>query len=145
MSSFFSPLQEETSHVAMIDHKEVSNMFELMQELKRCNEEHKLIFLKAGALWCKPCKQIKPFYHALMEHWSKQVSLCFLDFNVDESEPLAAYFQVENIPYFICLLPSSHPTLTTKELRYVGSDPVQLERWFTNIMQKWIVGIQSEN
>jgi len=136
-----SPAQPKPRRV---DHKQVNNMLELMQELKRCNLENKLIFLKAGAVWCKPCKQIKPFYHALMEHWSKQASLCFLDFNIDEAAPVAAYFQVDRIPLFICLLPSAHPTLTTKELRFLGSSPVQLEQWFTNIMQKWLVGVHPE-
>ena len=43
-----------TQETHLIDHKNVGNMMELMQELKRCNEQQKIVFLKAGAAWCSP-------------------------------------------------------------------------------------------
>jgi len=120
----------------------VNSMSELMRELKRCDEQQTMIFIKAGAVWCGPCKTIQPFFDALMQHWNKRVSLSVIEFNIDDAEQVSEYFNVSRIPHFICLLPRPHPTLTVKELRNVGGDPTKLEQWVTNIMQKWIVGIQ---
>jgi thioredoxin-like negative regulator of GroEL len=132
----------EQHQSAQFQQTAIANMSELMAELKRCDEDTRMIFIKAGAVWCGPCTKIKPFYEALMQHWSTRVPLATITFNIDDAEQVSKYFNVSRIPHFICLLPNPHPTLTLKELRFEGGDPTRLEQWVTNIMQKWIVGIQ---
>lgn len=132
-------MTEEYTHNSP-EQKQVKTMSELIQELKLCDDAKKLIFIKAGAEWCEPCKNIQPFYNALIEHWSGKADMAFIKFNIDDANTIASYFQVESVPYFICLLPHGNTTLTLGELRYTGSVPSQLERWFANIMQKWIIG-----
>jgi thioredoxin-like negative regulator of GroEL len=137
-------MEEENSVVTnSISHITVNNMSELMNELKLCDQQGKMIFIKAGAHWCAPCKKIKPFYDAVMNYWSNRgVSLCSIDFNIDEAEQVTAYFNVSRIPHFICLLPRPHHILTLKELRLEGGDPSSLENWVKNIMQKWLTNAQ---
>jgi thiol-disulfide isomerase/thioredoxin len=121
-----------------VDNYYIETIDDFRHQLKRCQKEKKIVILKAGAVWCQPCKQIDPFYQALMEHWSKILNICFLHFDIDKAQVIANYFEIQQIPFFICLLPTSHPTLTKKELRFLGSDPHTLEQWFLNIGKKWI-------
>ena len=121
----------------------VKTMSELRAHFKTCDDQKRIIFLKAGASWCGPCQQMQPFYDALMTHWSKTVKLSTVTFSIDDAQQISVYFNVTQIPYFICLLPSEHPTLTLSELHHEGGNHTKLEQWVTNIMQKWTTGVHA--
>ena len=123
-----------------IRHIEVSSLSDLAAVLQECEQRNALVFIKGGANWCTPCKHIQPFYDSFIQYWSRQVPLSSVTFNIDAAVHVSEYFQVSRIPFFRCLLPSPHPILTLNELKIVSSDPGQVQRWMTNIMQKWITG-----
>jgi len=124
----------------------VTTMTELMKELQVCERQGKLSFIFASANWCTPCKHIKPSFNALMKRWSDYgVAIGVINFNIDEAAQLGEYFNVSKLPYFICLLPFPHMTLTIKELRLESATSSDLDRWVQNIMQKWLTQTHSWN
>ena len=133
----FAGQQPPAAAPQALNHFTVRTMQEVVSELRRCQAENRLVVLKAGATWCGPCKVIANPFHAMMEFWSQYVPLCHLDFDIDKAPAVAEHFQVEQIPFFICLLPSEHPGISTEELRFVGANQPRLEAWLGNLMHKW--------
>ena len=117
----------------------VTTMTELMTELKSGDQAGQLMFFMASATWCTISKRLRPSFQALIKHWRQLgVSINAIEFDIDEAVQISTYFNVQQPPYFICLLPQSHATLTVKELRWGGSDSVGLVQWMNTIMQKWL-------
>ena len=113
------------------------NVYDLMKQLKICDKAQKMIIIKAGASWCKPCRDITPVFRSLGEKWEQRAPCVFLEFNVDDGLPLTNYFNVRQIPLFVCLLPQRLPGVTYNDLRHVGGDEEELQHWLENIMNKW--------
>ncbi len=117
----------------------ISTMTDLMTELKRSEKEGHLVFLSATAQWCHSSQLLQPSYQAMLKHWRHiGVSINAIEFDIDQARQISTYFNVEQAPSFICLLPKPHATLTKKELRWRGSDSVGLAHWMNTIMQKWL-------
>ena len=54
------------------------------------------VFLKLGAEWCAPCREMKPMMAEMAEEYEGRATIMSVD--VDESPHLAAYFNVGYIP-----------------------------------------------
>jgi len=54
------------------------------------------VFLKLGAEWCTPCKEMKPIMAEMALEYEGRATIMSVD--VDESQHLAAYFNVGYIP-----------------------------------------------
>eukprot|EP00980_Cylindrotheca_fusiformis_P024371 scaffold11809_cov128-Cylindrotheca_fusiformis.AAC.10 len=70
------------------------------------------------AVWCPPCKAIKPIYEKFAEEY-KNVSFGKID--IDENSEAAMEFEVSAVPTFVF----SHGEEVVE--RFSGADPAQLE------------------
>jgi len=68
-------------------------------ELKRENE---ISLLKFGAVWCGPCRVIKPVIEAVENELSGK-NIDFLDIDVDKNESLALDFGIRAVPTTIIM------------------------------------------
>jgi thioredoxin 1 len=50
------------------------------------------------AIWCGPCKMVKPHFHALAQELTNYT---FTELNVDEERELSVQFGVSSIPTFV--------------------------------------------
>ncbi|XP_021572305.1 thioredoxin [Carlito syrichta] len=57
----------------------------------------KLVVVDFSAMWCGPCKMIKPFFHSLSEKYSNVV---FLEVDVDDCQDVASECEVKCMPTF---------------------------------------------
>ena len=57
-------------------------------------------FVKFTATWCKPCKEIDPFFRGLSEKHSAKAT--FINVDVDEFDELASEHGALSIPHFVC-------------------------------------------
>ncbi len=54
-----------------------------------------LIFVKIGASWCKPCRQLEPIVHQLAIEYPQ---ILFIEVNLDTFRSLASRYGVRSIP-----------------------------------------------
>lgn len=69
-----------------------------IEEFKRIREnldEDEALILKFGAVWCKPCKQIKPLVEGLVKKLTSKVQ--FQDIDIDESIELYGAFKAKKM------------------------------------------------
>lgn len=59
-----------------------------------------------SAVWCPPCKQLKPIFHRLGEENKGKID--FVTIDVDEMQAVAAAYGVQNIPTLIYLSPDGN-------------------------------------
>ncbi|XP_046285854.1 thioredoxin-like [Marmota monax] len=57
----------------------------------------KLVVVDFSAMWCGPCKMIKPFFHSLSEKYS---NVLFLEVDVEDCQDVAAECEVKCMPTF---------------------------------------------
>lgn len=57
--------------------------------------------MKFTAEWCKPCKQIQPFYSTLAETYNN-CTFVTLDVDGDECDMLSSKMKVAMMPTFVC-------------------------------------------
>ena len=76
------------------------------------------------AVWCPPCKQIKPVYHDLSSTTttSDDKNIAFGLVDVDDNPDAAVEFQISSVPTFI------FSTGTTAVERYSSADPHALQK-----------------
>jgi thioredoxin 1 len=60
----------------------------------------KLIVLDFKAIWCNPCKNIKPFIDYLKEHYNN-VEFYEIDIEDEETETITNTFEIKKLPTFI--------------------------------------------
>jgi thioredoxin 1 len=74
------------------------NLVVEVTELEQINEALAKgpVFLKLGAEWCGPCREMKPMMAEMAEEYEGRATIMSVD--VDESPHLAAYFNVGYIP-----------------------------------------------
>uniref|UniRef100_A0A7M4FC53 Thioredoxin n=1 Tax=Crocodylus porosus TaxID=8502 RepID=A0A7M4FC53_CROPO len=58
----------------------------------------KLVVIDFSAIWCGPCKMIKPFFHGLVEKYKNVV---FLEVDVDDAQDVAEHCQIKCMPTFL--------------------------------------------
>lgn len=69
------------------------------------------------AVWCPPCKQIKPIYEEMSE---KYEGVAFGKIDVDDNADAAAEHEIQSVPTFIAFKGDSPIA------RFSGADPTQL-------------------
>lgn len=73
--------------------------------------------LKFSAVWCKPCKEIAPFYLTLSKEFP---NITFCEIDIDENEEFANMYNVTGMPTFISLYKGEEIS------RFSGADKNQL-------------------
>ena len=70
-------------------------------------QSKELVFVKFTAEWCKPCKQIHPFYKELATEYrgksGGEISIAFTTVDVDEVDDVAGEFNVKMMPTFVAI------------------------------------------
>ena len=72
---------------------EIDNMEQLIRVSKLSN----LIIIDFSATWCGPCQDIKPYFKELSIIYKDCI---FLSVDVDESQELSDFFEIQNLPTF---------------------------------------------
>ncbi|WP_440956830.1 thioredoxin family protein [Methanosarcina sp. Mfa9] len=69
-----------------------------VSDLEQINEalQKGPVFLKLGAEWCGPCREMEPILAEMAEEYEGRATIMSVD--IDESPHLAAYFNVGYIP-----------------------------------------------
>jgi len=68
-----------------------------LDELNSVFVNNKYVIIKCSAVWCGPCKMIAPYFESLAKKYS---NICFVSVDVDESEDIATYLNVQSMPTF---------------------------------------------
>ena len=105
---------------------EIDNMEQLVKVAKLPN----LIIIDFSATWCGPCQEVKPYFKELSTMYKDCI---FLSVDVDESEELSSFFEIENLPTFAFI---KHENIFHK---MTGCQPELLKNKieeFKNIMQE---------
>ncbi|XP_019372588.1 PREDICTED: thioredoxin-like [Gavialis gangeticus] len=74
----------------------VGTLAEFEAELAAAGD--KLVVIDFSAIWCGPCKMIKPFFHGLVEKYKNVV---FLEVDVDDAQDVAEHCQIKCMPTFL--------------------------------------------
>jgi thioredoxin 1 len=89
-----------------------------------------LVIVKLGALWCAPCKKIKPVLDAFYATSPDNVLCC--DIDVDECTDLYSYLKskkmVNGIPVILLYKKGNNSYIPDDSI--TGSDPVELDKFF---------------
>ncbi|XP_021566575.1 thioredoxin-like [Carlito syrichta] len=75
--------------------KQINNKSSFQDALEAAGD--KLVIVDFSAMWCGPCKMIKPFFHSLSEKYS---SMVFPEVDVDECQDVASECAVKRMPTF---------------------------------------------
>ena len=79
-----------------------------------------------NAMWCGPCKRIKPWFHSLPQEYKEFV---FLSIDIDDAEEISARYHIKSLPTFVV-------THGTKEMhRVLGADMESL----TIVLEKLVI------
>lgn len=102
------------------------------QEIVQGNKD-KIIVMKFGAEWCKPCKMSKPLIYQHVDRMPQNVE--FFDIDVDESFDLYAWMksrrQVNGIPVLLAYYPGS--TGLGANYSITGGDPAGIQGFFDEV------------
>ena len=60
----------------------------------------KPVFIRFTAKWCKPCKEIEPFFEELADSHKEEGN--FISIDVDDFDEIAAQNAAVSIPLFVC-------------------------------------------
>lgn len=69
-------------------------------DLNKFNQQAYRCVLKASASWCRPCKDIAPFYQQLSNNFA---ALWFGQFDVDQAADVASLYNVQAMPTFLLI------------------------------------------
>ena len=59
-----------------------------------------LIVIDFNAIWCKPCKEIKPFISYLQENYPT-VEFHYIDIQDDTTDTITKHFNISKVPTFV--------------------------------------------
>ena len=75
----------------------IQNITEI-NDLKYFVENNKKVIILFSSNWCHFCKKVKPIYKKVSLEYK---NINFVKVNIDHSEELMDFFNVERIPFFI--------------------------------------------
>lgn len=75
-------------------------VLENVDMFKRVAEGDKPLVILASAIWCGPCKVIKPRYERMVDDFP---NVLFYTFDVEQQEDLAQFFAIKAMPTFFVL------------------------------------------
>ena len=79
-----------------------------------------------NAIWCGPCKRIKPWFHTLPREYKEFI---FLSVDIDNAEEISARYHIKSLPTFVV-------THGKKEMhRVLGADMESL----TIVLEKLVI------
>jgi len=102
-----------------------SRLITNVEELKELRAQHPLLWIRFGAEWCKPCRDVKPFWDELVR--SRNLPDAHVD--IDLGPDLRRMFNVAKIPTFICML-------SDRLYKYTGADEAALTEWVDGTVAK---------
>ncbi len=77
--------------------KHIDSIEEYEELVKQASLNKQLIFIKFGAVWCKPCKKIVPFLQELSDKYKNHI---FIEIDIEEMENLCDDFGIDSLPTF---------------------------------------------
>lgn len=77
---------------------EIDSIDTLNSMIDECEKNDKFLVIKASAVWCGPCKAVKPKYSKMAE---KYTDVVFATFDVDDQQDIAEQFSISAMPTFI--------------------------------------------
>ncbi|XP_015393030.2 thioredoxin-like [Panthera pardus] len=75
--------------------KQIESKYAFQEALNSAGE--KLVVVDFSAMWCGPCKTIKPFFHSFSDKYS---NMAFLEADVDDCWDVASEREVKCMPTF---------------------------------------------
>lgn len=118
-------MESEIEHFFITRIQNLTHFKESLEEAK-----DKLIFIKATATWCGPCKRIQPFFLKLVREWQQTIPIVVLEFDVDEAHDVATLLRANQIPNFLCLPPQSITWPAHQRQQFTGADLPSFAQWF---------------
>jgi len=88
-------------------------------DLDNLFNSHTNILIMFTASWCGPCKKIKPLFNNLS---SKNLSLEFVEIDIDDSSDIGDFFEIKSVPTFIKFKNSQQVN------KIIGGNAHELER-----------------
>lgn len=79
----------------------LSSLEDIATAIDNARNANKLLLLKFGAKWCKPCKMIAPVTQRLVE--SNSTTLSGFEVDVDEVVEALVQFNVSSLPTFLLI------------------------------------------
>uniref|UniRef100_A0A673T8U2 Thioredoxin domain-containing protein n=1 Tax=Suricata suricatta TaxID=37032 RepID=A0A673T8U2_SURSU len=73
--------------------KQIKSEYAFHEALNSAGE--KLVIVDFSAMWYRPCKMIKPFFHSFSEKYSNMV---FLEVDMDDCQDVASECEVKCMP-----------------------------------------------
>jgi len=93
---------------------------EAFQEVVAAAGASKIVLLKFGATWCRPCKAVAPVVNGMVRAYSELVT--GFDVDIDKFPDLSKTYEVTSVPTFVVLSESGVIT------KWTGSDALQFEQ-----------------
>ena len=88
-------------HAGPRNGSKLANLAELKEVVQRAHAETKFLVLDFMANWCKPCRNMEPFFHqAMQKHIDSGV---FHQIDVDQCPDLMNNFKVQSLPTILVL------------------------------------------
>jgi hypothetical protein len=115
-----------------MDILELETLAEFQQVLRNCEFLCLPLVIQVGAEWLDFSQHIKCVFQT---ECPLQIIKRYAD--VDRAEALCRYLGKDEIPYFICILPSPHASLTAADLRFKGSRVSDFRLWLHGVLKKW--------
>lgn len=79
----------------------LTNLEQIAAAITEAKENKKLLMLKFGAVWCKPCKMIAPIAQRIVE--SNSDRLTGYEVDVDVVKETITQFNVSSLPTFLLI------------------------------------------
>ena len=95
---------------------------------------NELVFVKFTAEWCKPCKEIQPFFHEIGAKYANtgDKKIAFTTVDVDELDEIASKYNVAMMPTFVAIRNGVDVFDTMS-----GSNEGRLETFVKNAVESW--------
>lgn len=70
-------------------------------ELEKQLTSKEIVFIEFFAVWCGPCKTLKPIFEKISFEFKNKA--LFYQLNIDEHKNIAIQYKISSIPTIICL------------------------------------------
>ena len=65
-------------------------------------QNNSVVILKAGAIWCGPCKRIEPYFFTKIQELPRRVCVILLD--IDKSPSITRRLSIKSVPCLISII-----------------------------------------
>ena len=90
--------------------------------------DNSVVILKAGAVWCGPCKMIQPLFDSEMRELPIEVSIVYLD--VDKAPSISRRLSIRSVPCIISIINGQPDDVV------VGANPAAVSKFFAKVRRR---------